>query len=203
MAEQDNQNPGVNGKRFRYTGSSMVPTFKTGQVLYIRPVSRDIQAGDVIVYHKGDHYVVHRVHSVHSGGVRTRGDNNPMEDEAPIPLENVIGVVEKVDDWGDIRPVSGGKRGLWQARAYWSMRALYRKMLPWLGAPYRWLKKRRWVNRVWQPAITRIHLQTSSGMVIKYVSHGKTVATWKPEIGRFTCRKPYDLVIIPPQEYHK
>ena len=176
MVEPVAHDPGSPKERFRYTGSSMVPTFKPGQVLYIRPVSRDIQPGDVIVYHRGDDYVVHRVHSVQPDGMRTRGDNNPIEDESPVPLENVIGVVEKVDDWGDIRPVTGGKKGLWQAQARWELRALNNRILPWLGAPYRLIKARRWVSKVWHPRITRIQLQTTSGMVIKYVSNGKTVA---------------------------
>ncbi len=38
-----------------------------------------MQPGDVVVYRKGDGYIVHRVHSVHPEGMYTRGDNNPIE----------------------------------------------------------------------------------------------------------------------------
>ena len=89
----------------------MVPTFKPGQVLYVRPEGRTVQPGDVVVYRKGDGYIVHRVHSVHPEGIYTRGDNNPNPDGYLIPPEQIIGIVDQVDDWGEIRRVRGGKSG--------------------------------------------------------------------------------------------
>jgi hypothetical protein len=185
-------------KQFRYHGSSMRPTFKPGQVLYIRPEGHAVQPGDVVVYRKGEEYIVHRVSSVRSDGIHTRGDNSTREDDGPIPAEQIVGVVEKMDDWGNIHPVAGGEKGLSFVRLRWGLGGIFQKMLPWLGAPYRWLKAHRWVPRIWHPYITTLQLQTKNGSLVKYVVRGKTVATWQPELRRFTCRRPYDLIIFPP-----
>ena len=188
----------MNEDKFRYTGSSMLPTFKPGQVLYVRPMVESPRPGDVVVYKSGKQIIVHRVKALQANGFITRGDNNPRDD-TPIKPQQIIGIVKKVDDWGRPRSVMGGRRGLWLAQLRWILQALYTNSLPWLGAPYRWLKARRWAGRIWQPHITTVQLQTQDGPMIKYVVLGKTVATWQPELKRFLCRRPYDLIIFPPE----
>ena len=69
--------------RFIYRGPSMRPTFRPGQVLYVRPQALDIAPGDVIVFpdqKSGDFQVVHRVISTTADGLVTRGDNNLRSD---------------------------------------------------------------------------------------------------------------------------
>ena len=39
----------------------MLRTFKPGQVLYLRTEKHVITPGDVVVYHNGSNYIVHRV----------------------------------------------------------------------------------------------------------------------------------------------
>jgi hypothetical protein len=199
LSENNPQNLNTQHKQFRYRGLSMRSTFKPGQVLYVRPEAEGVQPGDVVVYHQGEETIVHRVKSVQNTGIHTQGDNNLREDETPIPADQIIGVVEKVDDWGTFHPVASGRKGLWFARLRWGMRGMFHKMLPWLGAPYRWLKASRWVPHLWRPHITRIQLQTQNGILIKFVVRGKTVATWEPQRSRFTCRRPYDLIIFLPE----
>lgn len=187
-------------KKFRYRGLSMRSTFKPGQVLYMHPQAEGVQPGDVVVYRNGLEYIVHRVNSLQEDGIHTRGDNNPHEDEAPITSDQIIGVVEKVDDWGNSHAVTGGWKGLWLARLRWGTYSMFNKMLPWLGAPYRWLKAKRWVARFWHPRITIVHLQVENGIMVKYIVRGKTVATWQPKLSRFTYQRPYDLIIFPPEQ---
>jgi signal peptidase I len=185
-------------KQFRYQGSSMHPTFKAGQVLYVRPKIRGIQAGDVIVFESDDEFVVHRVRSVTKNGVHTRGDNNPGDDRGLIPFERIVGVVDEVNDWGKVQKVSGGGKGLRFARFRWILNGMFRRILPGLGAPYRWLKGCGLIQSLWRPRIVQMRLKTSKGTIIKYLVGGKTVATWQPGISRFRCKKPYDLVIPSP-----
>lgn len=198
LTEADLSQNNLKRDKVRYHGPSMYPTFKPGQVLYLRPESHGVEPGDVVVYRCGNTYIVHRVQLVQQEGFSTRGDNNPRADEAPIPQEEIIGVVDKVDDWGKLHPVTGGKRGLWQARMRWETKSLYHSLLPWLGAPYRWLKKRGWIRKLWHPPVERVHFQTLTGPIVKYISRGKIVAIWQPESSSFTCRRPYDLVIDVP-----
>jgi len=186
-------------QKFRYNGPSMLPTFKPGQVLYIRPQERAIQPGDVVVFNRENEYIVHRVIAVTPEGISTRGDNNPQGDPWLLTPDQVLGVVEKAEDWDKTHAVSGGTPALLKAKTRWGIKALFTRSLPWLGAPYRWLKARRWAAKIWHPSITQIQLQTNEGVMIKYLVRGKTVATWYPRPGRFICRRPYDLVIFPPK----
>lgn len=185
--------------KFRYKGPSMRPTFKPGQVLYICPEGRAFRPGDVVVYKSGAVNVVHRVCAVTAEGVMTRGDNNLSVDAQLIPFEEILGVVERAEDWDATRGVTGGRWGLWRARARWRWKTLWLRSLPWLGAPYRWLKARRWVGRLWRPRVTMVRVNSSGSEIVKYVVDGNTVATFEPASGRFTYRRPYDLVIFPPE----
>lgn len=186
-------------QRYRYTGLSMQPTLKPGEVLYTRPSARGLQAGDVAVYRDGMGFVVHRVTAVTVDGFFAHGDNNPAADPGPIPFERVMGVVERADDWGNVSTIPGGRRGLWPARLRWWLVWISHRLLPAAGAPYRWFKRTGWVNHIWHPPILQIRLHTAEGMLVKYMVRGKTVATWQPATSRFRCRRPYDLVIFPPE----
>jgi len=185
-------------QKFRYKGPSMLPTFKPGQMLYIRPEQRAIKPGDVVVFQKENEYIVHRVVSVTPEGISTRGDNNPHGDPWLLTPDQVLGVVEKAEDWDKAHAVRGGKTALLQAKARWTLKTVCTRSLPWLGAPYRWLKAKGWVKKIWHPPVTQVQLQTNEGTMIKYVVRGKTVANWYPRQQRFLCRRPYDLVITPP-----
>ncbi len=199
MNENDPHKSELKENKFRYSGTSMRTTFKPGQVLYVHPRAKGVQPGDVVVYRKDGEYIVHRVKEVQPGHVITRGDNNPNDDLEFILLDDIVGVVEKVDEWGNSHPVAGGRKGLWVARLRWELTAFFNWLRPVIGAPYRWLKTRRWVSRVWHPGVTTIQLRTLDGVMVKYLVRGKTVATWQPRNARFTCRRPYDLIIFPPE----
>ena len=54
--------------------------------------------------------------------------------------------------------------------------------------------------RIWKPAISQIHLKTDTGTLVKFIYRKKTVAVWEASRGRFDCRKPFDLVIFPPED---
>lgn len=184
--------------KFRYTGFSMRSTFKPGEVLYVRPESKKPLPGDVVVYRRGEEFVVHRVNYVTSVGFQTRGDNNPRDDEFPINKEQIVGIVESVDDGKKNRPVIGGRKGLINARMRWGFSAIFNWMHPVIGAPYRWLKSSRVLAKVWHPKIIQVKTNSSSGPMIKYIAGGKTVATWNPDLKLFQCKRLYDLVIFPP-----
>ena len=63
-------------KGFIYSGHSMNPLFKNSDLLQIEPYgNKPIRVGDVIVYcpPQEDKTVIHRVVSIGSNGLRTRG----------------------------------------------------------------------------------------------------------------------------------
>jgi hypothetical protein len=56
-------------------------------------------------------------------------------------------------------------------------------------------------SRIWRPPITKVHLETECGPLVKFVVGNRTVAAWWPQTNRFWCRRPYDLIILPPEKY--
>jgi signal peptidase I len=69
----------------RVDGKSMLPTLEGGDLVVIQGVQvSDVHVGDIVVYNnlcssQGES-VVHRVVNITSGGLVTKGDNNPSND---------------------------------------------------------------------------------------------------------------------------
>lgn len=187
---------------FIYSGPSMMPGFRPGHLLYVRPAARDIQPGDVVVFTHSDGvgFVTHRVVSVTDAGFVTRGDNNVRADTTPVPADAIVGRVEMVDANGTLEPVRGGAWGLWTARLAWYARRASAWLRQTFGGPYRWLRRSGLVARVWHPRITQLCVNTDNGALVKYICNGRVVARWWQQHHRFECAKPYDLVIARPDE---
>ena len=191
-------------RAFIYKGPSMVPTFSPGCLLYVRPAAHDLALGDVVVFADGSAggHVVHRIVSVTEAGLLTRGDNNRLRDGLPVRPEQLIGRVEIVDGGGNLRPVAGGRRGLWAARLGWAARRLG----GWLRNPlrplYRALRRSQALRPLlggWlQGRLSTVCLETPGGPLVKTLYCGRTVARWWPQLDRFECDKPFDLVIFQP-----
>jgi len=186
-------------RAFLYTGPSMQPTFKPGQVLYVRPQAKDLHEGDVLVYGQADRQVVHRVCAVEPGGFILRGDNNRLKDAELVRPEQVLGRVEMVGDGKNIRPVLNGRKGLQRARWRWAFKRIEQPVRLIVGWPYRFVKARGWVALFWKPDIKTIHLEQGQAKLVKYLFRDRTVAVWDEASNRFTCRKPFDLVLRAPQ----
>jgi signal peptidase I len=183
-------------------------TFRPGDYLTLESVPiGDIHPGDVVIYRGLDHEgapdkVVHRVMAAVSGGLVTRGDNNPHADTTLVTADNLLGRVTHVERDGKTRRVRGGRWGLLLARvlhARCQMRRLGWRVVISVGRwPYRWLRNSSLVPRLWRPAVIQIRLAAEASSLVKYVCSGRTVARWWPATGRFECQKPYDLIIPRP-----
>lgn len=86
------------GRIVTVLSGSMEPTYRTGSLLFVRPVDADtLRSGDVIAYMIAPRVMVtHRIVEVlrdDSGGLcfRTKGDANTAADELPVRGENVVG----------------------------------------------------------------------------------------------------------------
>ena len=76
-------------------GDSMRPLIRRGKdPVTIIPLARPLEKGDVVLFHLGERYIVHRVWKLEDGRVRTFGDNcwNP---DPWIPENQVLGLVVK------------------------------------------------------------------------------------------------------------
>lgn len=191
-----------------YHGNSMLSIFRPGDYLIIEPANiAAIRPGDVVVYQGVNRSgesddVVHRVVAVTPDGLVTRGDNNPHADDALVTQDNLLGRVTHVERGGRAHPVPGGWGGLLRARTLrvWArVRRCGWQMVRLMGRwPYRLLRKSGLVRLVWRPTITRIRVETEHGPLVKHLCGTWTVAWWWPEMGRFRCRRPYDLIIHRP-----
>jgi len=189
---------------FIYNGPSMVPTFRPGHLLYLRPDASDISPGDVIVFDNpsGNNYTVHRVVSISGGGLITRGDNNRLTDLVPVLPDHLVGRVEMLEDQGRLQLVAGGRRGLWLARLGWGARWTGRRLRHLFWKPYNFIRNcapiRKILQRWFSPYLTVTYLNTPDGPLVKTTFQERTVALWRPQQSHFECRKPYDLFVPRP-----
>ena len=111
--------------QFNYNGPSMNPTLKAGDGLRVVPYENTpIRVGDVIVFHTPERqrHVTHRVISVGSRGVRTRGDNNNKTDSWILRPDEIKGRVVSACRGAESIPIRGGRRGIIYARSLWFVR---------------------------------------------------------------------------------
>ncbi len=188
----------------RYRGCSMEGTFCVGDGLTVESVSlAELHLGDVVIYRtlngQGETVeLVHRIVGVVPGGLVAQGDSNPCPDPGLVTAENLVGRVTHVERGGRTRSVSGGWLGLLRVRFLHAWHPLCELARRIGRRPYRWLRRSGLVSRLWRPAVTVVSLSAEDGPLVKYICGGRTVARWWPTRDHFECRKPYDLVILPP-----
>jgi hypothetical protein len=187
-------------RAFLYNGPSMQPTFRPGQVLYTRMRPKEPQPGDVLVYEKTGKMVVHRLCSVTPNGYILRGDNNYLKDAELVTPAQVLGRVEAVGDNKGSHMVLGGRLGLWRSRLRWTFLHFEQPTRLILGWPYRFMKATGWMARLWKPDLEVMRLGHGGAFITKYLFHGQTVAVWDSAQKRFTCCKPFDLVLRSPED---
>ncbi|MCM8787188.1 MAG: signal peptidase I [Candidatus Omnitrophica bacterium] len=97
---------------FIYTGTSMHPTFRTGDILYIDKNTK-IVSGDVVVFClNAKRKIVHRIIKIGKTGIMAQGDNNRFLDNFVINKSSIIGKVIYVKRNNKKIKVYNGKIGL-------------------------------------------------------------------------------------------
>jgi signal peptidase I len=106
------------------TGTSMSPTLDEPDLLEVKPYgTAQVRPGDVVCFKSPGtgKAVVHRVVSVEGrgtgdggpkGGIRTRGDNNPADDDGVLETGDIIGRVTTAQRGARRRKVHGGWFGI-------------------------------------------------------------------------------------------
>ncbi len=112
---------------FNYNGPSMNPTLKAGDQLRVVPYdNKRIHVGDVVIFQapEGKRLVTHRVVSVGSQGVRTRGDNNNNTDSWVLRPEEITGRVVSARRGSKSISICGGRSGLIYASTLWTIKRI-------------------------------------------------------------------------------
>ena len=89
--------------RIPVNGRSMRPFLKEGRdkVILTKADAHSIKKGDIVVYKKGDAYILHRVVSLDGGVISIMGDNENNPD-CGISPESVVATVECVERNGKV-----------------------------------------------------------------------------------------------------
>jgi signal peptidase I len=104
----------ANPNSISYLGSSMNPGLKPRDRLQVIPYNgKKVRRGDVIVFVPpgGESKIVHRVVSIDSEGIKTRGDNNYLLDQWILRPEQIYGRVVSVKRGKRKRIIFGGLMG--------------------------------------------------------------------------------------------
>ncbi len=108
-----------------YTGSSMEPVFKDGDILQVLPYEhKQVKCGDVIFYSCASQNcnVVHRVTYLDAHGIRTKGDNNRCVDPWVVQHQQVVGYILRALRDRCWRRIPGGCIGLLRAKSVQTLR---------------------------------------------------------------------------------
>ncbi len=103
-----------------YTGLSMHPTLKAGELLDVEPyVGKPVLRGDVVVFNPDgkEKFVIHRVSTVRDSKIITKGDNNGKTDPWTLSRNHIVGRVTHARDDRRRRKIAGGFSGSAQAQA--------------------------------------------------------------------------------------
>jgi signal peptidase len=91
-----------------YTGASMTPLFREGDILeYVPYRGLAVGVGDVVAFAHpaGPGKVIHRVVAVNPGGIVTKGDNLPAADGWILQPDDILGKVVTCRRQGRLLPV--------------------------------------------------------------------------------------------------
>jgi len=124
-----------------YTGNSMFPTLKKGDILRVVPYKdRYISVGDVLVFNNpyGSIPIVHRVITVSQEGIKSKGDNTLAIDDFILQPHEIIGRVVSIQRGKKRVTISGGFPGRIYAMAIGTGKWIDLVLATILRPAYRW-----------------------------------------------------------------
>ena len=171
-------------------------TLAEGDSLWVVPVpAAALQPGDVVAFRSGKNVLAHRIVDRNGENYLTQGDGNWRRDSAGVAPDQVLGKVAARERHGVRRAIADGARGRRRAMLLHALAFMRWLLLAALAPFYRLLRASRIGRLVWRPQVTAAHFLGPAGSIIKYIHQGRTVACWLAQEQRWTCRKPYDLVL--------
>jgi signal peptidase len=190
----------IESKSMNYIGSSMDPTLKPGVRLDVRAYHGEkIRRGDVIVFISPEDgsKVVHRVISIDSNGIKTRGDNCNQEDDWVLSPEHILGRVVSARGVNRRRRIFGGPLGRLFAVTVRIIRAIDSPVSYVLRPVYNELAKVGIITRL-LPAQMRprvISLNRDAGTELQLLMGRQVIGRLLPGMTRWHISRPYRLFV--------
>ena len=92
--------------RLRVTGASMLPAVWPGDIVTVHSVRLpDVSRGDLVLFFRGQRFLVHRVLNVSDDGLQTRGDS-VLGPDPPVHSDELLGRVVSITGAGGPRTPS-------------------------------------------------------------------------------------------------
>jgi len=174
-------------------------TFKDGDFLWISAVPlASLQVGDVVAFSFNGKSIAHRIVGRDESGFVTQGDRNLGRDGPYLTTKKLLGKVMERERAGIRSAVVDGSRGLRRAFVLRTAKRVRNLVSLTIATPYRLTCASRLAPLLWRPQIMTAHFAEGEKKMTKFIHRGKTVACWVPHEQRWTCRKPYDLILSPP-----
>jgi signal peptidase len=183
-----------------YIGPSMNPIFKSGDRLQIASCGQEeIRVGDVIVFISPEDKskVVHRVVSLNSNGIKTRGDNCDRPDDWVLSPNCILGRVVFAQRGKRRFKVFGGLLGQLSALAARAFSAIDFKASPLLRPTYNRLANKS-IFRRWLPDLLKIRVVSfnrHAGTELQLLMGRHVVGRWLPGRSRWYIRRPFRLFV--------
>jgi len=187
-------------RSINYIGPSMKPTLRPGDRLqFTRCDGRKIRRGDVVVFIPPGGFckIAHRVISVNSDGIRTRGDNCNYEDGWLLNQEHILGRVVATQRNNRRRMVFGGPLGRLFALNVRVIHAVDLCLSHLLRAAYSELAGADIFTRL-LPAQMRprvISLKRAAGEELQLLMGRRVIGRWPPGKSGWQIRRPYRLFV--------
>ena len=183
-----------------YIGPSMNPTLKSGDRLCIIPYDgQKIRRGDVVVFVPpgGDSKIIHRVVSIHSQGIKSRGDNNNELDQWVLKPDQILGRVVSAQRGNRRRRVFGGPVGQLFAAVLRVIHAIDSHVCYLLRPAYNELA-RVGVFACLLPAKMRprvISFDRTEGKELQLLMGRRVIGRWLPGRSRWHICRPFRLFV--------
>lgn len=187
----------------------MNPTLRAGDSLRVIPYEdSEIRIGDVVVFCPPgcDHNVTHRVISVASEGIRTRGDNSNNVDSWVLTPDHILGRVIYAQRGNRRLRIYGGPTGrlsvvaaktIRKIKSVRAVRIIKSGISSLLHPPYHWLAQSG-VFRQWLPARVEIQVLSFSrpaGTELQLLMGWRVIGRRLPGKGQWQIRRPFRLFV--------
>jgi hypothetical protein len=192
---------GIKPAEWYFTGPSMGPTLKAGDVLDIEPYSgREVLPGDVIVFIspvEENKFIIHRVVSTQNNAISTRGDNNQKADAWLLSPEEIVGRVTHAWRGRSRRRIAGGLEGRMHAGVVRLFRegALLLKALCRPAYHYLASKGPFTIAFPLNKRLRIIEVRKDGGIEQKLVLGRQVIGKMGPNAGQWEIRSPFRLFV--------
>jgi signal peptidase len=179
-------------------GASMCPTLREGDILDVAACEH-LSVGDVVVFPAVDpnRSIAHRVVSISSSGVRTRGDNVDYIDSRILQLSEITGFVVSAKRGCRTQNIIGGRRGILYARVLWKWNPVYNRLVAIAGFAYRRLSYSGIFRRLIPFRVTPkvVSFKRPNGLEMRLLWGKRVIGRRMPGDDKWQLRPPFRLFV--------